>query len=179
MRVVICICPLALEDEQIERGETRGIEAKRPGPRRQWERKVGARPVDHRHKVIANPVHAAGRQITQRLSKGADITLASHHSGLNVIVHRHAFDHRPNQGCDAFARLFDQGLARGDGFNRPHLTNGNIVQGSDDSRRPRLADIIKTYRIVRPEPPPCLLHLDLCFRLFAYILENAMTEVAS
>jgi hypothetical protein len=47
-----------------------------------------------------------------------------------------------------------------------------MVQGGDDSCSPRLLDVIERNRIIRPKPPPSLLHVLMIYSR----VESGVTE---
>ncbi|MNG00994.1 hypothetical protein D3C84_839530 [compost metagenome] len=102
----------ALEDEQIEGGECGLIETQCPATIRQFIGQVGTGPVQHRHKVVADDIDAAARQVAHALLVVGDVLVAPSTAALDVFVHRNAFHHRPAQ-----AGRFDHLLARRDGLH--------------------------------------------------------------
>ena len=122
---------------QLKGGEGVSVEAQRFGAVRQRPGKIGARPVEHRHKVVAHRFDAAGGQIAYRLLIVGDIALIVSALCFDRLVHRNAFYHRPDQ---IFFR--QQRLTRFNFLHRPDITVGDMVQRGHNAGRARLARIV-------------------------------------
>ena len=94
---VIRFRPRAFEDMQFKGGEGDLIETQRPGAVRQLIFQIGARPVEDRHKVVAHGIDAAGREVADALLIVGNPGRILPAVGFNILVHRNAFDHRPDQ----------------------------------------------------------------------------------
>ena len=128
----------ALQDMQLKHRKFDLVKAQRPGTVRQWPGQIGTRPVEDRHKVVAQGGDAALRQIAQRLLIVSNPAFALAAAGFDLFMDRHALHHRPLQ-----PGLFDQGFALQDLCHRPHLAVGNMVQRRDDAAAARLSGVGK------------------------------------
>ena len=111
-----------LQNMQLKCGERHGVEAQRAHAVRQLPAQIGAGPVQHWHKVVADGIDAAGGEIAQRLLIVGDIALPVAALGFDRLVHRHAFHHRPVQSL-----LRQLRPARLNFLFRPDLAVGNMV----------------------------------------------------
>ena len=116
---------------------------------------VGAGPVQHRHEVIGHAENPAGGQVAQRLLVILDVAQVLARSGFDMLVHRNAFHHTPDE-----ARFGNQRLAGPDLFHGPHFAVGDMVQGVDNVGHAGLADKVEGYRVLRAVPAPAFAHRD-------------------
>ncbi|CAM2145260.1 hypothetical protein PT2222_170048 [Paraburkholderia tropica] len=106
-------------------------------------RQFGAGPVEHRHEVVADHLHAGRSQMADGLLIVGDQAVAAGFAELDVLVHGHRLDHLETQ-----ARGFDRRLERGDLVRRPDLADRLVVNGRHDLRHARnLADVLERDRI--------------------------------
>ena len=132
------------------------IVGQRPRPARQRNGKVGPRPVQHQHEIVADGVDAAGAEIAQRLSEIAVERLQVAAAIFDVVMYRHALDDAPAQAERAVA--LDLGLALPDRLDGPDLAIGNVVQGGHDAGGTGLPRMLQRRGIARAEPSPGLFH---------------------
>ena len=144
---------VSIEHVHVVSHEVRHFEAQRAGLVRQFIVEVGAGPINDGHEVVAHPVDAQLPEIPERLAIVFDQAFVVAGAQLDVIVHGHAFDHRPDQ-----AMVSDELPARIDIGHRPDFSSGYVVERGDDAASARLANLRQGHRIVRPEPTPSFLH---------------------
>ncbi len=145
----------ALQREHVIGDEIDDIEAQgRAAPHRPG--KVGARPVDDRHEVVADGGDAVAAERGQQFLPGVNVVPPIGAARLDGIGHRDALDHRPAQ-----PRRFDHRLALGDRRVAPRRAAGDLVQRRHDSGRTGLGDVSERDRVLGPVPSPGLFHLGV------------------
>ena len=150
---VIRFSAFAFQDMQLESRKRDLVKTQRFRAVFQGVLKVGTRPVEDRHEVVAYGVDTAFRQVADALLIVSNPGLVLARTGFDIFVHRNTFDDGPGQ---PFFR--QQRLTRFDFFYRPHLTVRDMVQCRDYAGSASLTHIIKRYRIVRAVPTPGLFH---------------------
>ena len=151
LRRIFRLRPRTLQNKQVERHERRPFETKRFRAVRQRIGQVGARPVQHRHKIIGNGTNTAGGQVAQALLVIFDIPLKFPGAGFDPLMDRNTLDDAPYQ-----PGIGNRPLSFADLIDAPCLPVGNMMQRRYHVRSPGLPDIPKADRIVRPVPAPCL-----------------------
>jgi hypothetical protein len=119
-------------------------------------RELGARPIEHRHEIVADRRDPAAAEIHQRLAIGVEQAVEIAFADLDGLVHGQAFDDAPAEPKRGI-RL-DLGLARRDLLDAPHLAIRDVVKRRDDAARTGLADMPELDQVVRTEPSPRLFH---------------------
>ena len=151
LRRIFRLRPRTLQNKQVERHERRPFETKRFRAVRQRIGQVGARPVQHRHKIIGNGTNTAGGQVAQALLVIFDIPLKFPSAGFDPLMDRNALNDAPYQ-----PGIGNRPLSFADLIDAPCLPVGNMMQRRYHVRSPGLPDIPKADRIVRPVPAPRL-----------------------
>ena len=144
------------EHEAVECRELVRVEAERAAATRQGRAEIGARPVEHRHEVVADGGDAAGGEIAQRLAVIVEEWLEVALAELDRLGHGQALHDAPAQAERGVG--FDQRLSPLDLLLRPDDAVGDLVQRGDDAACPGLPCIGEPDHIVRAEPTPSLFH---------------------
>ena len=142
---------LALQDEEVEGHEGGPLEAQRLRTVLDRVGEVRARPVEHGHEVVGDAPDAARREVADRLLVVLEVLPVFAFARLDVLVDGNTLDDRPDE-----PRLGDHRLPFADLLDGPDLAVRNMMQGVDDVRGPRLADVREGDGIVRPVPAPGL-----------------------
>ena len=154
---VIGLRAVPAQDEAVEGREFVGVEAQAPPTAGDRRRKVRARPVEHRHEVVADRVDPAGAEVAQRravvLEEPVEVALPD----LDGLRDRKALDDAPAQ--PEAGRVLDEALALHDRLAGPDLAGRDVVQGGHDPRRPGLPDMRQADQVLGSPPPPGLFHL--------------------
>lgn len=93
---------------------------------------IGAQPVEHRHKVVADALDARSAQPADVFAVGFDVFIARRLAELNVLVYGHAF--YDLEGQTVRGRLRFDAL---DAFCRPDAARGDVVDGGNNSGHAR------------------------------------------
>ena len=150
---------LSAEDVDVERGEVGIVEAHAGSAVRDPPGEVGARPVEHRHEVVADDLDSRVRQVAQAHPVVLDVLAPGTLLLLHVLRYRQAFDHLP---ADPRRRAVlpprDLALAPGDLFGGPDIAGRHVVEGRDHPLDACLQHVVDRHEILRPEPAPGLPH---------------------
>jgi hypothetical protein len=158
---MVCLGARPLQHVAIERRIFVRVEAQRP--RAAWEgmRKFGTGPVQHRHEIVADDLHAALGEIPQRSPVGIEQRRDVAVTELDGLRHGQALDHAPAQAERGVA--CDEALALLDLVDGPFDAVGNLMQSGNDTARAGLANVRKLDHVVRAEPAPSLFHQSFLF----------------
>ena len=162
--------PGPLEDVDVEGGEVGEVEAHAGAAVRDAPGEVGARPVEHRHEVVAQHRDPGVREVAQALAVGGEMLPPGALLLLDVLGDRQALDHLPGDaGGRAVLARRDLALAPRDLAGGPDGAGRDVVEGRDDAFDPGLEHVVDRDEILRPEPPPRLSHVpsSRCRRAFA------------
>ena len=100
---------------------------------------LGAGPVEHRHKVVADAPDAGLRQAPDVLAVILDVPVPGGEAQLDVLVDRDALDDLEGQ-----PGLFGECLQLGDALPAPDFAHGHVVHRGDDGLHPGdLADLLQ------------------------------------
>ena len=146
-----CIRPL--QDMDVIGDEIGHVEAQRIAARGALPHEIGARPIDHRHEIVADRLDAAPRQAGHAGLPGVDLVAIGAVAELDLRRDGNRFADAPAQ-----ARLLDDALAREHVVDRPRPAVIDMVQGRDDAGGAGLLHMVEGDRIFRAEPAPALLH---------------------
>ena len=127
--------------------------------------KIAARPVEDRHEVVADDLHAEGLQVADGLDIILDVPIPGGKPDLDVVVNIDALDHvgvearRPDLIHDGFDLL-----------RLPDLPGHLVVQGPDDGAHTRnLPDVAQPDSVVSfAVPAKTHLHRHVFFLLLVY-----------
>ncbi len=165
-----------LEAQNVVGDEGRQIEAQRQPLRRRRKGEVGARPVDHRHEVVANGSDAGADEADQTILPGVDIAPPRALAQLDRRGDRDRFADIPGQ-----AGVLDGALARRHVFGAPGATVIDVVERGDDSHRAGLPGVVQGDRIVGAEPAPGFTHDPAsgraCVQAMAATIAPTITEM--
>ena len=114
---------------------------------------IGTGPVQYGHEVVADAVDALCREIAQRLLIDLYLCVAVGTAILDGFHHRQRFYHTP-----AHAVRLNVLSQVTDFLTRPHLTEGHVVQGGNDTLHTNLSQLGKCYLILLAKPSPCSFH---------------------
>ena len=110
--------------------------------------KLRARPVKHRHEIVADAADAGLGKAADVLAVIFDIAVARGFAEFDVLVHRHTFNDLKLQAV--IFRLFFQ---RGNALAAPNFTDGHVVYSGDDGLHVRnLTNILEGHGVVRAIP---------------------------
>ena len=139
------------ENEEVERHESRPLEAQGLGTVGDGESEVGTRPVEDGHKIVGYGTDATGGEVADRLLVIVDVALELARPGFDMLVDRHTFDDGPGE-----PGIGDELLPPADFVDGPHLAVGDVVQRMDDVGGACLPDILQRYGVIGPVPAPGL-----------------------
>ena len=162
------LCPfltgtLTLQDIDIEVGKLSIVEIQVRGPVRILMKQVCTRPVEHRHKIIADAVDTLGREVTQTLLVHLYLMVTVRTAVLDGLHHRQTLHHAP-----AHAITLDIRTQLMDLLARPYLTQRHIVQRRHDTLHTNLSQHGKRNLILLAKPSPCSFHIILFCRKLVY-----------
>ena len=110
--------------------------------------KLRARPVKHRHEIVADAADAGLGKAADVLAVIFDIAVARGFAEFDVLVHRHTFNDLKLQAV--ILRLFFQ---RSNALAAPNFTDGHVVYSGDDGLHVRnLTNILEGHGVVRAVP---------------------------
>ena len=119
------------------------------------EIEVGAQPVEHGHKVVADALHAHLAAVEDILPVGRDILVPRGAAEFDILVHRHRLDHFHLQ-----PRLVAKRLEALQAFKRPDLAHGHVVNGGNYTRHALyLLDVVEGDAILFPIPAKSHFHI--------------------
>ena len=149
----ILLRAFALEDLDVEIGESDPVEIQRRGPVGHGVLQVGARPVDDGHEVVADCMDAAASQVRQALLVGLDQRVAVGAGVLDLFADRQALHHGPAQTGRGDVVLQGADVRLG-----PEFARRVLVQGGHNPFHADLAQHAQCYLVGRAEPSPGFLH---------------------
>ena len=150
---------LALQHMDVEGGEIGEVEAHRPAAIRQRPGKLGARPVEHRHEIVADGPDAGPRQVFEAAAIVDDMRPPLAGLRLDRLGDRQALDDVPGEMRHRAVGMEGHlALALLDLLRRPHRAGRDVMQRRDDAFDAGLPGIGQRHLVDRAEPAPGLLH---------------------
>lgn len=144
-----------LQQMEVEGNEVDPVEAHRLGAVTGSPAQVGARPIEHRHEIVADGADAGRCQAAQRFLPVGNVLAPRAGLRLDAFRHRDAFDDLPLE-----AAVADLLLPLLDLLDRPDVTGRDMMQRTDDTVRAGLRRVPNAYPIHRSEPAPRMSHVN-------------------
>ena len=129
-------------------------------------RKVGAEPVEHRHKVIAYYFYARVGELFYVAAVYLYVFVAGRLAQLDVLVYRNALHYLEGETM-GIGRVFDLS----DAFGAPFLSGRNVIyRGNDAGHSGNLRNVFETDRIVLAIPAEGHFHFLHQFNLLFWLI---------
>ena len=152
-RGIVVLRSRAPEYAYVEIGEARIVEIQRRGAVLHRMRKVGTRPVEHGHEVVADCPDSALAEVAQALYIGLYQGIPLGTGILYRLAHGQALDHRPPH-----AVLRDHIPDMRDILLLPEFPVGNVMESRDNAFDAYLAQHLQGNLVFGAEPAPSLFH---------------------
>ncbi|MNI40322.1 hypothetical protein D3C73_945400 [compost metagenome] len=111
---------------------------------RQFFVQLGTRPVEHRHEIVADHLHANLRQFADGVDINIDIFITGRQADFDIIMNVDALHHSCAEALagDLIRHFLDP-------FHFPHFTGYLLMQRPDNTHNPRnLPDMVKRNIVI-------------------------------